>query len=96
MIWYFVEGFYHRQHEGDFRSNDYLRYVVDMPGNEPANIVFYKSKLSDKWWLEIPAANGKRAFGRNSLVPCSYNDFKTASNGEVPDRYVNAMARLSA
>ena len=96
MIWYFVEGFYHRQHEGDFRSNDYLRYVVDMPGNEPASIVFYKSKLSDKWWLEIPAADGKRAFGRNSLVPCSYNDFKTASNGEVPDRYVNAIARLSA
>ncbi|HHL53213.1 MAG TPA: formiminoglutamase [Flammeovirgaceae bacterium] len=96
MIWYFVEGFYHRQHEGDFRSNDYLRYVVDMPGNEPASIVFYKSKLSDKWWLEIPSANGKRAFGRNSLVPCSYNDFKTASNGEVPDRYVNAVARLSA
>ncbi len=96
MIWYFVEGFYHRQHEGDFRSNDYLRYVVDMPGNEPASIVFYKSKLSDKWWLEIPAANGKRAFGRNSLVPCSYNDFKTASNGEVPDRYINAVARLSA
>jgi len=96
MIWYFIEGFYHRKNEGGFASNDYLKYVVDMPGSQPAIITFYKSKLSDKWWLEVPSENSVSAFGRNSLVPCAYADFQTANNGEVPDRFVNAMARLSS
>lgn len=96
MIWYFIEGFYNRKNEGGFSSNDYLKYVVDMPGSEPATILFYKSKLSEKWWLEVPSEKSVSAFGRNSLVPCAYADFKTASSGEVPDRFVNAMARLSS
>lgn len=96
MIWYFVEGFYNRKSDGGFTSNDYLKYVVDMHGNEPATIVFYKSKLSDKWWMEVPSEKSVSVFGRNSLVPCSYPDFQTANNGEIPDRFVTAMARLSS
>ena len=96
MIWYFVEGFYDRKNEGGFSSNDYLKYVVDMPGSQPSAIVFYKSKLSEKWWLEVPSESSVSSFGRNSLVPGAYADFQTASNGEVPDRFVNAMARLSS
>ena len=96
MIWYFIEGFYNRKSDGGFTSNDYLKYVVDMHDNEPATIIFYKSKLSDKWWMEVPSEKSVSIFGRNSLVPCSYADFQTANNGEIPDRFVNAMARLSS
>ena len=96
MIWYFIEGFYNRKSDGGFASNDYLKYVVAMQTNEPATIVFYKSKLSDKWWMEVPSEKSVSIFGRNSLVPCSYADFQTANSGEIPDRFVNAMARLSA
>jgi formiminoglutamase len=96
MIWYFIEGFYNRKKDGGFASNDYLKYVVDMHKNEPATIIFYKSKLSDKWWMEVPSEKSVSIFGRNSLVPCSYADFQTANNGEVPDRFVSAMARLSS
>ena len=96
MIWYFIEGFYNRKSDGGFASNDYLKYVVDMHNNEPATIIFYKSKLSDKWWMEVPSEKSVSIFGRNSLVPCSYADFQTANSGEVPDRFVNAMARLSS
>jgi formiminoglutamase len=28
MIWYFIEGFYHRKNETNFKSNDFLKYVV--------------------------------------------------------------------
>ncbi len=96
MVWYFIEGFYNRKNEGGFSSNDYLKYVVDMAGSQPATIVFYKSKLSDKWWLEVPSEKTVSAFGRNSLVPCAYADYQTANTGEVPDRFVSAMARLSS
>lgn len=95
MVWYFIEGYYNRKAEGNFRSNDYLKYVADMPGSHPAAIIFYKSKLSEKWWLEVPTAKSDSTYGRNCLVPCSYEDFETASKGEVPDRYVSASARLS-
>lgn len=96
MIWYFIDGFHHRKGEGDFASNDYTKYVVDMHQSEPTTMVFYKSKISEKWWLEIDSDRSSQSnFGRNSLVPCAYADFTLASNGEVPDRYINAIARLS-
>ncbi len=95
MIWYFIEGFYHRKSEGSFSSNDYLKYVVDMPGDTPASIRFFKSKLSEKWWLEVPTGKDKTVYGRNCLVPCSYADYEEANKGEVPERFINTLARLS-
>ena len=93
MIWYFIEGFYHRKDERNFRGNDYLKYVVYMPV-EPATLVFYKSKLSEKWWMEIPYPGGIKKYSRNSIVPCSYSDYQTAIKGEVPDRYISTLAKL--
>lgn len=93
MVWYFVEGYYHRKHEQKFRSNDFLKYSVSMPV-EPEVITFYKSKLSEKWWMEVPYPNGRERYSRNSLVPCSYSDYQTAIKGEVPERYINTLAKL--
>jgi formiminoglutamase len=93
MVWYFIEGFYHRRDACDFRGNDYLRYVVSMP-SDPATIVFYKSKFSEKWWLEVPYPSGRFTYERNAIVPCSYKDYQTAVSGEVPDRWINTQAKL--
>lgn len=93
MIWYFIEGYYHRKNEQNFRSNDYMKYAVSMPA-EPAILTFYKSKASEKWWLEVPYPNGRDRYSRNSIVPCSYTDYQTAVKGDVPDRYINSIARL--
>ena len=94
MMWYFIEGFYHRKNEGSFSSNDYLKYVVDMPGSEPATILFYKSKLSEKWWMEVPYPHGKFLYERNLVVPCSYTDYQMASKGEVPEKWITTQAKL--
>ena len=93
MIWYFVEGFYHRKDESNFRGNDYLRYVVSMPA-EPETIVFYKSKLSEKWWIEVPYPHGNFQYERNLIVPCSYSDYQMAGKGEVPERWIHTQAKL--
>ena len=53
MIWYFIEGFYHRKDERDFRENDFLKYSVTMPV-EPEVMNFFKSKVTDRWWMEVP------------------------------------------
>lgn len=99
MIWYFIEGYYHRKNEKGFRGNDYLKYVVSMP-SEPENLTFYKSKLSEKWWLEVPYPKnaGSRelpeAYVRNCVIPCSYSDYETATRGELPERWISTHAKL--
>lgn len=93
MIWYFIEGFYHRKDHFSFKSNYYLKYVVSMP-DDPDALVFYKSKLSEKWWIEVPYPNGKKVFDRNSIVPCSYADYQKALQGEIPERWIHTQARL--
>lgn len=94
MIWYFIEGYYHRKNEQNFRSNDFVKYVVAMP-SEPEILTFYKSKFSEKWWIEVPYPGGRERYARNSIVPCSYNDYQTATKGEIPDRYINTLSKLA-
>src|SRR6478736_3959118 len=92
MIWYFIEGFYHRKNERDFKSNDFIKYSVSMPV-QPEVLTFYKSKFTEKWWLEVTPQNTNR-YSRNSIVPCSYNDYQTATKGEIPERYISTLAKL--
>lgn len=94
MVWYFIEGYYHRKKEQNFKSNDFLKYVVAMPV-ETETITFYKSKFSERWWMEVPYPGGFERYARNSIVPCSYSDYQTATKGEVPERYISMVAKLS-
>ena len=93
MVWYFIEGYYHRKNDQNFRGNDFLKYSVSMPV-DPEVITFYKSKLSEKWWMEVPYPLGHERYARNSIVPCSYNDYQIAIKGEVPERYISTLAKL--
>ena len=94
MIWYFVEGFYNRKKESNFKSNDFLKYVVAMPV-EPETLTFYKSKVTEKWWMEISYHRPGARYERNSIIACSYSDYQTAQKGEVPERYISALAKSS-
>jgi len=93
MIWYFVEGFYNRKNESNFKSNDFLKYVVSMPV-EPETLTFYKSKVTEKWWMEITYHRPGARYARNNIIPCSYADYQTATKGEVPERYINTLAKI--
>lgn len=88
MIWYFTDGFYNRKK--DFPAKDkqgFVKYHVTFK-EQPESIVFYKSKKSDRWWMEIPLQTElKNKYERHYLVPCSYNDYKTALNEEIPERW---------
>lgn len=94
MIWYFIEGFYRRKHETNFKSNDFLKYVVSMPV-EPETITFFKSKFTEKWWMEVGQYRPGAKYLRNTMVPCSYNDYQTATKGEIPERYISALAKIT-
>ena len=92
MIWYFIEGFYARKDSLSFKSADYIKYTVSMDA-KPSTLVFYKSKRSGKWWMEIPHSEGSR-YDRFSTVPCSYSDYQLAQKGEIPERWINAQIKL--
>ncbi|MCH7410631.1 formimidoylglutamase [Belliella sp. DSM 111904] len=92
MIWYFIEGFYDRKDSLSFKSNDYIKYTVSLDAN-PSLIIFYKSKRSEKWWMEIPQNDNDR-FDRTTIIPCSYQDYQMAQSGEIPERWINAQLKL--
>ncbi len=92
MIWYFIEGFYQRKDSLSFQSNDYIKYTVSLD-SKPSILHFYKSKLSGKWWMEIPKNQNER-FNRDTIIPCSYQDYRTAQRGEIPERWVNSQLKL--
>lgn len=94
MIWYFIEGYYHRVDDRLFQLDNYFIYEVSMEG-DPGSIRFFKSKRSEKWWMEVPdSAHEKSIFLKNKMIPCSYSDYESALNGEIPSRWLAAYARL--
>jgi hypothetical protein len=92
MIWYFIEGFYHRKDSLSFKSSDYTKYTVSLD-SKPSILHFYKSKLSGKWWMEIPRSQNEK-YSRDTVIPCSYQDYQTAQKGEVPERWINAQLKM--
>lgn len=92
MIWYFIEGYYHRAVEFDIEDVRFTKFIVALK-EEPHRIVFYKDTISEKWWIEVPPA--KNSVSEPVVVPCSYKDYKSAGNGEIPNRWILTQAKLS-
>lgn len=95
MIWYFIDGFYNRAHDFPFRNEeDYLKYRVSISDHKE-EIVFFKSKKTDRWWMEIPLPSEQRIkYERHYLVPCSYKDYQIACENDIPDRWWMVYQKL--
>jgi arginase family enzyme len=95
MIWYFTDGF--AQRKGDFPKSNvkkYLKYTIQIDEGDH-ELIFYKSPKSDRWWVEIPYPDGKEArYYRHLIVPCNYEDYQLASNGEMPDIWWHTYQKL--
>ena len=96
MIWCFMDGFYNRKNDFPNRTSpEYTRFHVILQ-DEKYEINFYKSKKSDRWWMEIPYPPHKDLkFERHTLIPCSYKDYELATNNEIPDRWWQTYQKLS-
>lgn len=92
IIWYFIEGYHYRSNEYPFGSRDnYLKYIVPL---EEDDLVFYKSDKTDRWWIEIPfILNGSNKLKKNTLLPCSYEEYLAACNQEMPERWWKAQRK---
>jgi formiminoglutamase len=99
MIWYFIEGFYQRKNDfplksADYSEQDFVKYMVPIEDHDH-EIVFLKSKLSDRWWMQVPCNSSTSVnYERHYMVPCSYNDYQIALKNEVPDRWWQVYQKL--
>lgn len=91
MIWYFIEGFNYRANDYPFGLKDnYQKYIVPI---DDQILNFHKSNKSGRWWMEINLSNNNK-FKRHALIPCTYEDYLTASNQEIPDRWLKTLKKL--
>ena len=95
MIWYFIEGFCSRKRDFPLKEKDeYVKYRVSLK-EDNQEIVFYKSKKSDRWWMEVPYQSSLSKYERHHLVPCSYKDYQVACKEEIPDKWWQAYQKLT-
>jgi len=92
MIWYFIEGYKSRKNELTPHMKNCIKYTVAFEDGKNV-IVFYKSQLSGRWWMGVPFKNNKNEL-QNYFVACSYSDYETANNGEVPDRWLKTYTKF--
>ena len=92
IIWYFIEGFHYRSNEYPFGSKDnYLKYIVPL---EEEELIFYKSDKTERWWIEIPfISHLNNKLKRNTLLPCSHDEYIVACNNEMPERWWKAQRK---
>lgn len=95
MIWYFIDGFYNRKK--DFPLNPKSQYLIYKTSlkHDDHELVFVKSKKSDRWWMQVPYPTGGSMNERFHLVPCRYDDYKTAVAGEMPDLWWRTYQKLN-
>ncbi|MDG2433223.1 formimidoylglutamase [Flavobacterium sp.] len=92
IIWYFIEGFHYRSNEYPFGSREnYIKYIVPI---DEDTLVFYKSDKTERWWIEIPfISNVNNKLKRNTLLPCSHDEYLAACNQELPERWWKAQRK---
>ena len=94
MIWYFIDGFYNRKKDFPLQPrSQYLIYKTSLK-HEEHEVVFVKSKKSDRWWMQVPYPAGGSKNERFHLVPCRYEDYNTAVGGEMPDLWWRTYQKL--
>ena len=85
-MWYFIEGVNFRKNENtNSAKKEFIKYQVPI---EEEVLVFYKSPVSGRWWIEIPfisPANNK--LKRHTLLPCTQEDYLDACNQIIPERW---------
>lgn len=93
MLWYFIDGIANRKADHPSLHSEFMHYRCGFT-NHPSDVLFHKSKRTNRWWMEIPHPKSLNNSDRNVIIPCSYDDYQLATQGELPDRYLNALQLL--
>jgi formiminoglutamase len=92
-IWYFLEGVSsgNPHHHPSTDKDNFNLFTVNLD-DKSGEINFFKSKILEKWWVEIPLSAEQKEKYRNGLfISCLYSDYQEALTGELPNRWVQAQ-----
>jgi arginase family enzyme len=92
MLWYFIEGVNFRVKDDDF-NNETLYTTYKVPVHDDV-LVFKKSNKTGRWWIELPfisTVNNK--LKRRTLLPCTYGEYLSATQQELPERWLKARRK---
>ncbi|MDD4142775.1 MAG: formimidoylglutamase [Bacteroidales bacterium] len=94
-LWYVIDGYINRLPESPQKNPErFVKYNVASSLFENG-LVFYKSKLTNRWWMEVECPEHLRERYVNSyMVSCSYGDYLAAGNNEIPERWMQVYKKL--
>ena len=82
MLWYFIDGKSRSKQEAAIEDRIYFNeYHTSFTEVES---VFLQSKKTGRWWMQLP---------NKKFIPCSYKDYISASQNEIPERWLRAQER---
>ncbi len=83
MLWYYMDGVYKSKNEAHFsETHNFNEYHMAFA---EADTVFLQSKKTHRWWMKMPEGN---------YVACTHNDYVSARNNELPERWLRIMERV--
>lgn len=96
-LWYFIEGFYNRKHDNPQLNPQTCKHYIVQSKEQGIDIDFYKSKLSDRWWIEVPCEREdlREIYSDKLMLPCTYADYEMAMQGELPAIWWRYFKRLN-
>jgi formiminoglutamase len=82
MLWYVMDGIHKGKQEADLSNhNEFNEFIMAFAEVET---IFLQSKRTSRWWMQLH--DGK-------YVACSYRDYLTACNNDIPERWLRAVER---
>ncbi len=87
IIWYFIDGYSNRIPDDTAIGSNFTIYQVEVK-NVDFPVVFLKSKISDRWWFEVPVQDNEPMY-----LACSENEYKQASNNEIPELWLKYIQK---
>lgn len=92
IIWYFIEGYNFRITESPLEeAENFTKYNVPC---DTEQLVFYKSNLTDRWWVEVPSIlSSHTKTNAVALLPCTKTDYLQACDQNIPERWLKAYKK---
>jgi arginase family enzyme len=82
MLWYVMDGIHRGKQEADLSNrNEFNEFTMAFA---EVDTVFLQSKRTGRWWMQLHDGN---------FVACSYRDYVTACNNDIPERWMRAVER---
>lgn len=97
-LWYFIEGYYCRKQDNPQLFPENCKHFIVKMQEPDIDIDFYKSKLSDRWWVRVPCENEdlQAIYSQHLMLPCTYSDYQQAMQGEVPALWWKYFQRINS